>query len=116
MIGFSKNSRTSRNPEKVNNKRRSQIPSTKDVNSSHCEKEENRGVYKRRHHNSKIRLHQEKEVEFNQWRSKNFKDEHPALTEEEEGVEDEGEFTLYLMRRSLEVLRKLHYDDSLDAI
>ncbi|GJR82874.1 MAK10-like protein [Tanacetum coccineum] len=32
----------------------------------------------------RIRLHQEKEMEFNQWRSKNFKDERPALTEEEE--------------------------------
>ncbi|GJV92741.1 hypothetical protein Tco_1540554 [Tanacetum coccineum] len=42
----------------------------------------------------RIRLHQEKEMEFNQWRSKNFKDERPALTEdEEEGVEDEGEVT-----------------------
>ncbi|GJW33675.1 MAK10-like protein [Tanacetum coccineum] len=40
----------------------------------------------------RIRLHQEKEMEFNQWRSKNFKDEHPSLTEEE-GVEDEGEVT-----------------------
>ncbi|GJX86579.1 hypothetical protein Tco_0337353 [Tanacetum coccineum] len=28
----------------------------------------------------RIRLHQEKEMEFNQWRSKNFKDECPALT------------------------------------
>ncbi|GJX58192.1 hypothetical protein Tco_0289582 [Tanacetum coccineum] len=57
----------------------------------------------------RIRLHQEKEMEFNQWRSKNFKDECPALTEEEEGVEDEGEVTLYLMRRSLEILRKFHW-------
>ncbi|GJX95031.1 hypothetical protein Tco_0349617 [Tanacetum coccineum] len=52
----------------------------------------------------RIRLHQEKEMEFNQWRSKNFKDERPALIKEEKGVEDEGEVTLYLMRRSLEVL------------
>ncbi|GKA60182.1 MAK10-like protein [Tanacetum coccineum] len=57
----------------------------------------------------RIRLHQEKEMEFNQWRSKNFKDERPALTEEEEGVDDEGEVTLYLMRRSLKVLRKFHW-------
>ncbi|GJX70135.1 hypothetical protein Tco_0307306 [Tanacetum coccineum] len=89
----------------------------------------------------RIRLHQENEMEFNQWRSNNFKDERPDLIEEEEGVEDEGEVTLecvtsslatrlvnkdkrflggnpiclfrilgvlYLMRRSLEVLRKLH--------
>ncbi|GKF79552.1 reverse transcriptase domain-containing protein [Tanacetum coccineum] len=26
----------------------------------------------------RIRLHQEKEIEFDQWRSKNFKNEHPA--------------------------------------
>ncbi|GKC36459.1 MAK10-like protein [Tanacetum coccineum] len=55
----------------------------------------------------KIRLHQEKKIEFNQWRSKNFKNKHPTLIGEEEGMEDEGEVTLYLMRRSLEVLRML---------
>ncbi|GJU53940.1 hypothetical protein Tco_1227654 [Tanacetum coccineum] len=57
----------------------------------------------------RIRLHQEKEMEFDQWRSKNFKNEHPALTKVDEEVEDEGEVTLYLMRRSLEVLRKFHW-------
>ncbi|GKC90912.1 reverse transcriptase domain-containing protein [Tanacetum coccineum] len=41
----------------------------------------------------RIRLHQEKEMEFNQWRRRNFKDERPAFTEEEEGVDDEGEVT-----------------------
>ncbi|GJV79942.1 zinc finger, CCHC-type containing protein, partial [Tanacetum coccineum] len=58
----------------------------------------------------RIRLHQEKEMEFDQWRSKNFKNEHPALTKVDEEVEDDkGEVTLYLMRRSLEVLRKFHW-------
>ncbi|GKE77595.1 hypothetical protein Tco_1543715, partial [Tanacetum coccineum] len=41
----------------------------------------------------KIRLHQEKKIEFNQWRSKNFKNKHPTLIGEEEGMEDEGEVT-----------------------
>ncbi|GKA52028.1 zinc finger, CCHC-type containing protein [Tanacetum coccineum] len=41
----------------------------------------------------RIRLHQENEMEYNQWRSKNFKDEHPALIGEEEGMEDEGKVT-----------------------
>ncbi|GKA43314.1 zinc finger, CCHC-type containing protein [Tanacetum coccineum] len=41
----------------------------------------------------RIRLHQEKDMEFNQWRSKNFKDKHPALTEVEEELKDEGEDT-----------------------
>ncbi|GJU27266.1 zinc finger, CCHC-type containing protein [Tanacetum coccineum] len=56
----------------------------------------------------KIRLHQEKEMEFNQWWSKNFKDKHLALTEVEEELEEDGEVKLYLTRRSLEVLRKFH--------
>ncbi|GKE19415.1 zinc finger, CCHC-type containing protein, partial [Tanacetum coccineum] len=42
----------------------------------------------------RIRLHQEKEMEFDQWRSKNFKNEHPALTKVDEEVEDDkGEVT-----------------------
>ncbi|GJT91051.1 hypothetical protein Tco_1079896 [Tanacetum coccineum] len=57
----------------------------------------------------RIRLHQEKEMEFDQWRSKNFKDKHPSLTEVEEELEDEGDVTLYLRRRSLEVLRKFQW-------
>ncbi|GKA22123.1 zinc finger, CCHC-type containing protein [Tanacetum coccineum] len=56
----------------------------------------------------RIRLHQEKEIKFDRWRSKNFKNEHPALTKVEGEMDDEGEVTLYLMRRSLEVLRKFH--------
>ncbi|GKB70360.1 hypothetical protein Tco_0931772, partial [Tanacetum coccineum] len=41
----------------------------------------------------RIRLHQEKEIEFDQWRSKNFKDKHPALTIVKEELEDKGEVT-----------------------
>ncbi|GKA03063.1 reverse transcriptase domain-containing protein [Tanacetum coccineum] len=41
----------------------------------------------------RIRLHQEKEMEFDQWRSKNFKNEHPALTKVDEEEDDEGEVT-----------------------
>ncbi|GKF68467.1 hypothetical protein Tco_0198146, partial [Tanacetum coccineum] len=40
-----------------------------------------------------IRLHQEKEMEFDQWKSKNFKNEHPALTKVDEEADDEGEVT-----------------------
>ncbi|GKE96096.1 hypothetical protein Tco_1580951, partial [Tanacetum coccineum] len=39
----------------------------------------------------RIRLHQEKEIEFDRWRCKNFKDEHPALTKVKGGMDDEGE-------------------------
>ncbi|GJU15871.1 zinc finger, CCHC-type containing protein [Tanacetum coccineum] len=57
----------------------------------------------------RIRLHQEKDIEFNRWRCKNFKDEHPALIKVKGGMDDEGEVKLSLMRRSLEVLRKFHW-------
>ncbi|GJY24745.1 MAK10-like protein [Tanacetum coccineum] len=57
----------------------------------------------------RIKLHQEKEMEFDQWRSKIFKNKHPTLVKVESEVNDEGEVTLYLMRRSLEVLRKFHW-------
>ncbi|GJS24746.1 hypothetical protein Tco_0453378 [Tanacetum coccineum] len=57
----------------------------------------------------RIKLHLEKEMKFNQWRSNNFKSKHPAPVKVEGGMDDEGEFTLYLMRRSLEVLRKFHW-------
>ncbi|GJW15368.1 MAK10-like protein [Tanacetum coccineum] len=57
----------------------------------------------------KIKLHLEREMQFNQWRSKNFKGMHPTLIATKEGMDDEGEVTLYLMRRSLEVLRKFHW-------
>ncbi|GJX19400.1 ribonuclease H-like domain-containing protein [Tanacetum coccineum] len=57
----------------------------------------------------KIKLYLEREMKFNQWRSKNFKGRHPTLTATKEGMEDDGEVTLYLMRRSLKVLRKFHW-------
>nr|GEY43597.1 hypothetical protein [Tanacetum cinerariifolium] len=41
----------------------------------------------------RIRLHQEKEMEFDQCKSKNFKDKHHALKQVEEEQEDEGEVT-----------------------
>ncbi|GKE39899.1 reverse transcriptase domain-containing protein [Tanacetum coccineum] len=41
----------------------------------------------------RIRLHQEKEIEFDRWRSKNFKNEHPALTKVEGEMDDKGEVT-----------------------
>ncbi|GJX58089.1 hypothetical protein Tco_0289479 [Tanacetum coccineum] len=81
-----------------------------------------------------IRLHQEKEMEFDQWRSKNFNNKNPALIKVERGMDDEREVTyrrvtlslatrlinkencflggnpmLYLMRRSLEVLKKFQW-------
>ncbi|GJW20077.1 zinc finger, CCHC-type containing protein [Tanacetum coccineum] len=84
----------------------------------------------------KIKLHQEKEMEFDRWRNKNFKNERPAPVKIEDEVDDKGEVTrflikneeeiftdpgdgvgintasrlqLYLTRRSLEVLRKFHW-------
>ncbi|GJS40939.1 MAK10-like protein [Tanacetum coccineum] len=57
----------------------------------------------------KIKLHLEREMQFNQWRSKNFKGMHPTLIVTKEGVDYEVEVTLYMMRRSLEVLRKFHW-------
>ncbi|GJT68678.1 hypothetical protein Tco_1020158 [Tanacetum coccineum] len=57
----------------------------------------------------KIKLHLERGMEFNQWRSNNFKGKHPTLITTKGGMEDEGEVTLYLMRISLEVLRKFHW-------
>ncbi|GJX78738.1 zinc finger, CCHC-type containing protein [Tanacetum coccineum] len=41
----------------------------------------------------RIRLHQEKEIEFDRWRSKNFKNEHPAHTKVEGEMGDKGEVT-----------------------
>ncbi|GJX82477.1 putative ribonuclease H-like domain-containing protein [Tanacetum coccineum] len=42
----------------------------------------------------KIKLHQEKEMEFNQWRSKTFKNKCPALVKAEKEVKDEREVTI----------------------
>ncbi|GKC51218.1 MAK10-like protein [Tanacetum coccineum] len=41
----------------------------------------------------KIKLHLEREMQFNQWRSKNFKGMHPTLIATKEEEEDEGEVT-----------------------
>ncbi|GJV50084.1 MAK10-like protein [Tanacetum coccineum] len=41
----------------------------------------------------RIKLHQEKEMEFDQWRSKTFKNKHPALVKVESEMNDEGEVT-----------------------
>ncbi|GJU29223.1 zinc finger, CCHC-type containing protein [Tanacetum coccineum] len=60
----------------------------------------------------RIRLHQEKEMEFDQRRSENFKNEHPALTKVDEEVEDEGKVTLYLTREEAwKIFRSFSVDD-----
>nr|GFB63110.1 hypothetical protein [Tanacetum cinerariifolium] len=41
----------------------------------------------------KIKLHQEKEMEFDRWRNKNFKNERHPLVKIEDEVDDEGEVT-----------------------
>ncbi|GKA87203.1 hypothetical protein Tco_0808914 [Tanacetum coccineum] len=41
----------------------------------------------------KIMLHSEREMEFNQWRSKSFKGKHPTLITTKGGMDDEGEVT-----------------------
>ncbi|GJZ70156.1 reverse transcriptase domain-containing protein [Tanacetum coccineum] len=41
----------------------------------------------------RIKLHQEKEMEFNQWRSKTFKNKHPTFIKAKREVKDEGEVT-----------------------
>ncbi|GJT01940.1 hypothetical protein Tco_0823109 [Tanacetum coccineum] len=57
----------------------------------------------------KIKLQEEKEMKFDRWRNKNFKNERHAPVKVKDGMDDEGEVTLYLMRRSLEILRKFHW-------
>ncbi|GKD70870.1 reverse transcriptase domain-containing protein [Tanacetum coccineum] len=43
----------------------------------------------------KIKLHLERDMEFNQWRSKNFKGKNPTLITTKGGMDDEGEVTNY---------------------
>ncbi|GJZ47806.1 MAK10-like protein [Tanacetum coccineum] len=43
----------------------------------------------------KIKLHLEREMEFNQWRSKKFKSKHPTLITTKGGMDDEGEVSCY---------------------
>ncbi|GKA65367.1 hypothetical protein Tco_0765074 [Tanacetum coccineum] len=57
----------------------------------------------------KIKLHQEKEMEFDRRRNKNFKNERPVPVKIKDGMDDEGEVTLYLTRKSLEALRNFHW-------
>ncbi|GJV62771.1 zinc finger, CCHC-type containing protein [Tanacetum coccineum] len=61
----------------------------------------------------KIKLHLEREMQFNQWRRKKFKSKHPPLIAIKERIDAEGDRQkgrlLYLMRRSLEILRKFHW-------
>ncbi|GKE18421.1 MAK10-like protein [Tanacetum coccineum] len=48
----------------------------------------------------RIKLHLEKEMKFNQWRSNNFKNKQPTPIKVEGGMDDEGEVT-YLYRNQL---------------
>ncbi|GJU62897.1 hypothetical protein Tco_1244732 [Tanacetum coccineum] len=41
----------------------------------------------------RIKLHLEKEMKFNQWRSNNFKNKQPAPVKVQGGTDDEGEVT-----------------------
>nr|GEZ99526.1 hypothetical protein [Tanacetum cinerariifolium] len=41
----------------------------------------------------RIKHHREKEMKFDQWRSKNFKNERLALVKVENEMDDEGEVT-----------------------
>ncbi|GJZ98208.1 zinc finger, CCHC-type containing protein [Tanacetum coccineum] len=42
----------------------------------------------------KIKLHQEKEMEFDRWKNKNFKNERPTPVKIKDGMYDEGEVTV----------------------
>ncbi|GJV50088.1 reverse transcriptase domain-containing protein [Tanacetum coccineum] len=53
----------------------------------------------------RIKLHQEKEMEFDQWRSKNFKNKHLDLVKVESEMNDEGEVTFLALGWHLE---KIH--------
>ncbi|GJT94124.1 reverse transcriptase domain-containing protein [Tanacetum coccineum] len=44
----------------------------------------------------RIKLHLEREMEFDQWKRKNFKGKHPALVKVEGGMNDEGEVTTWM--------------------
>ncbi|GKG51733.1 hypothetical protein Tco_0544371 [Tanacetum coccineum] len=55
----------------------------------------------------RIRLYQEKEIEFDRWRSKNFKNEHPTLTKVKGEMDDGGEVMLIPFEQILLSLLKL---------
>ncbi|GKE01143.1 zinc finger, CCHC-type containing protein [Tanacetum coccineum] len=50
----------------------------------------------------KIKLQLEREMKFNQWKSKNFKSKHPALGKVESGMDDEGEVMKFLNKNEEE--------------
>ncbi|GJV09500.1 zinc finger, CCHC-type containing protein [Tanacetum coccineum] len=52
----------------------------------------------------RIKLHLEKEIKFNQWRSNNFKSKHPAPIKVEGGMDDDGEVTRNHVRKFLRAL------------
>ncbi|GJX57844.1 hypothetical protein Tco_0287741 [Tanacetum coccineum] len=51
----------------------------------------------------RIKLHLEREMEFDQWKSKNFKGKHPALVKLEGETDDEGEVTKFLIKNEEEI-------------
>ncbi|GJT37039.1 reverse transcriptase domain-containing protein [Tanacetum coccineum] len=51
----------------------------------------------------RIKLHLERKMEFDQWKSKNFKGKHPALVKVEGGMDDEGEVTKFLIKNEEEI-------------
>ncbi|GKA75221.1 reverse transcriptase domain-containing protein [Tanacetum coccineum] len=57
----------------------------------------------------KIKLHQGKEMEFDRWRNKNFKNKRPALVKIEDEVDDEGEVTFD--EKKLESSQEVSLDD-----
>ncbi|GKA23473.1 reverse transcriptase domain-containing protein [Tanacetum coccineum] len=67
----------------------------------------------------RIKLHLEREMEFDQWKSKNFKGKHPALVKIEGGMDDEGEVTSSkdTMLNEIDRLFKEHFNvDHMNAI
>ncbi|GJU77951.1 zinc finger, CCHC-type containing protein [Tanacetum coccineum] len=64
----------------------------------------------------RIKLHLEREMEFDQWKSKNSKGKHPALVKIEGGMDDEGEVIKFLIKNEEEIFTdagdgvKIHLD------
>nr|GEV59808.1 putative reverse transcriptase domain-containing protein [Tanacetum cinerariifolium] len=51
----------------------------------------------------RIKLHLEREMKFNQWKSKNFKSKHPDLVKVEGEMDDEEEVTKFLIKNEEEI-------------
>ncbi|GJR64878.1 reverse transcriptase domain-containing protein [Tanacetum coccineum] len=51
----------------------------------------------------RIKLHLEREMKFDQWKSKIFKSKHPAIVKIEGGMDDEGEVTKFLIKNEEEI-------------